>query len=424
MLKQLETYNIGPASMKMDFSERLNIFTGDNGLGKSFLLDVVWYALTHKWPSEVNPNLAGNLVALPSNPSQKAKITFGIKGKTGRLIDYSSEFDRKSQSWKGQAGRPVNPGLVLYALADGSFAVWDPARNYWKKKGNIDIQDRLPSYVFTMKEIWDGLKSGDKYLCNGLIADWASWQREQSKEYKMLCGTLETLSNREEKITPGPLKRISLDDARDIPTLETSYGQVFVLHASSGVRRILGLAYLLTWAWKEHTVACDLLGEEKTPQITFLFDEVEAHLHPKWQRTIVPALLKVMEHISEGTDVQLITATHSPLVLASLEPFFDSRQDTWFDLNFSDSKVTLEKMVFEKHGDVSSWLTSPAFDLQNAGSVELENAFRDFENAITRDCITPESAKEFEKRFASLLDEADPFWIRWRYIAEKKGWSK
>jgi len=24
---------------------------------------------------------------------------------------------------------------------------WDPARNYWKKKGNINVQDRLPGYV-------------------------------------------------------------------------------------------------------------------------------------------------------------------------------------------------------------------------------------------------------------------------------------
>ena len=25
------------------------------------------------------------------------------------------------------------PGLVIYAAVDGSFAVWDPARNYWRE---------------------------------------------------------------------------------------------------------------------------------------------------------------------------------------------------------------------------------------------------------------------------------------------------
>lgn len=39
------------------------------------------------------------------------------------------------------AGRPVNPGLVVYAMADGAFAVWDPARNAWKCKGAVDTPE-------------------------------------------------------------------------------------------------------------------------------------------------------------------------------------------------------------------------------------------------------------------------------------------
>ncbi len=41
MLKHLELKNVGPAArMKLDFGSRLNLLTGDNGLGKSFLLDM------------------------------------------------------------------------------------------------------------------------------------------------------------------------------------------------------------------------------------------------------------------------------------------------------------------------------------------------------------------------------------------------
>lgn len=32
----------------------MTLITGDNGLGKSFLLDVAWWALTRRWPQEVN----------------------------------------------------------------------------------------------------------------------------------------------------------------------------------------------------------------------------------------------------------------------------------------------------------------------------------------------------------------------------------
>ena len=47
MLKQLDLHAVGPAEqMRMDFAPRLNLIAGDNGLGKSFLLDTAWWALT------------------------------------------------------------------------------------------------------------------------------------------------------------------------------------------------------------------------------------------------------------------------------------------------------------------------------------------------------------------------------------------
>ena len=58
MLKKLKLSNVGPIpEFEFEFGDRLNLFTGDNGLGKSFLLDIIWYALTRKWPADVNKNL-------------------------------------------------------------------------------------------------------------------------------------------------------------------------------------------------------------------------------------------------------------------------------------------------------------------------------------------------------------------------------
>ena len=35
--------------MKVDFTSRLNLLTGDNGLGKTFILDVAWWVQARKW---------------------------------------------------------------------------------------------------------------------------------------------------------------------------------------------------------------------------------------------------------------------------------------------------------------------------------------------------------------------------------------
>jgi hypothetical protein len=56
VLERLKLRDVGPADeMELELSPRRNIVTGDNGLGKSFLLDVAWWALTGSWSG--NPAL-------------------------------------------------------------------------------------------------------------------------------------------------------------------------------------------------------------------------------------------------------------------------------------------------------------------------------------------------------------------------------
>jgi hypothetical protein len=145
VLKHLLLKNVGPApEMAVEFGPRINLITGDNGLGKSFLLDVSWWALTRKWPRDLNHNLTSGYLAKPSKIKLPATIEFSLTTKTKKTVEYTSKYSAADESWIGKAGRPWNPGLVIYAHADGSFSVWDPARNYWKQKDNIDVQDRLP----------------------------------------------------------------------------------------------------------------------------------------------------------------------------------------------------------------------------------------------------------------------------------------
>ena len=50
-----------------------------------------------------------------------------------------------------------------------------------------------------------------------------------------------------------------------------------------------------------------------TPGV-ILIDEIDLHLHPKWQRRVVQDLKKTFPNI------QFITTTHSPFIIQSLEP--------------------------------------------------------------------------------------------------------
>ena len=438
MLKKMELKNVGPApSLTLALGERLNLLTGDNGLGKSFLLDIAWWALTRKWPAEINPKLTSGKKALPTAEGE-ARVEFTFTGKS-RPESYSSTYVRREQAWTGRPGRPANPGLVLYAMSDGGFAVWDPARNYWKTKGNVDVQDRPAAYVFSPSEVWDGLPGDEgKWLCNGLIRDLAGWQKENNGVFRRFCNVLKILAPLDaETLVPGELTRISLDDVRDMPTVRMPYGQdVPVVHASAGMRRILALGYLLVWAWQEHMKAAKLLGEEPTGQVIFLIDEIESHLHPRWQFQILPALIKVIntltlepyeERVLGGIpqpSVQVVTATHSPMVLASAESVFDPEKDAWFDLDYSadtGKSVVLTKREFEPHGDVTNWLTSNAFDLASGRSPEYARLLDEAAALIEKSGVTPADVQAMYGRLLAALSPKDPFLFRWRGICVKKG---
>lgn len=343
MLERLELHHVGPAPhLELDLAPRLNLITGDNGLGKTFLLDVAWWALTRTW--------ASHPAAPHRGPGLKPTITSRYHGKSG-VVKHTSTYDFQAQAWPLKRGRPANPGMVLYARVDGSFSVWDPARNYWKAAFSlgVDAPDRPPAYHFGPKEVWDGLEPDGKVLCNGLIRDWASWKGRGDASLRHLLQGLDALSPSDsERLELGELTRISLEDARDMPTLKTPYGQeVPVVYASAAVKRIIAIAYLLVWTWQEHVQASRLLNQEVTRQIIFLIDELEAHLHPRWQRTILRSLLRVMSALTgaEDVEVQVLAVTHSPLLLASLEPLFDPERDALWNLDLVDGNVELRREV-------------------------------------------------------------------------------
>lgn len=427
MLEYLHLDNVGPApSMEMELAPRLNLLTGDNGLGKSFLLDVAWWALTRKWPHDINDRLTSGYRALPRNIRQDASIEFHLESKAGR-VEYTSTYSREDQAWTGKPGRPPNPGLVIYAHADGGFSVWDPARNYWKTRSDIDVQDNVPAYVFTPTEVWEGLwieRDGKRTnVCKGLLDDWAIWIRENGEPARQMAKVLASLAAPGETLEIGPLVPLSVDDARDYPTIKMFDGSdVRIIHASAGVRRCAALAYMLMWSWERHTVVADAQGFDRTNRVILLFDEIESHLHPRWQRSILRSVLDVANVLHENARVQLIAATHSPLVLASAEPLFDDSRDAWFDLdlNRTSGLVELRRRPFVHHGDVSNWLTSDAFDLKDARSREAETAIERARALLRNEQPTLVEARAIDDELkAAGLPGIDPFWVRWSAFVDR-----
>jgi len=413
MLRWFHLEGVGPApDMRLDLSKRLNVLTGDNGVGKSFLLDTAWWALTRTW--------AGN-PALPRDGAKKATISYALRGKTREAEAVVSTYRFAEQEWPLKATRPAMTGIVVYARVDGGFSVWDPARNYWRNAPSLGISDRErpASYDFDHQSVWSGLAVNGKQACEGLIRDWVSWQKGNDPEFDLLARILEELSVPEEPLRIGPPRRVRLGEGYDTPTLETSYGTVPITHASAGIRRAVALAYLLVWAWREHRLASELSRREPDHRLVLLIDEPETHLHPKWQRLFVPAVLRAVEGLreQESAETQLITATHAPMVLASLEPIFDPEQDDLVHLDLRDGRVEVRSGMWAKQGDAVSWLTSEVFNLEQARSREAERAVEAAEALMRGEKASLpaglQTRQAIDQELRRLLPPHDPFWPRW-----------
>ncbi len=120
----------------------------------------------------------------------------------------------------------------------------------------------------------------------------------------------------------------------------------------------------------------------------------------------------------------MISATHSPLVLASVESVFDPAQDAWFDFDYDPTgkpnQVVVTRRVFEPQGDVSNWLTSEAFDLPGARDPIFQVLIQEAASLIDHPEPSKESVQAMYKRLLKALNPRDPFLFRWRAICTKK----
>ncbi len=405
MLEYFHLKNVGLSpDMRVDWAERFNLIAGDNGLGKSFLLDVAWWALTRTW---------ANMVALPST-TKKASIEYVVRGKAGTAGPVSSTFRRTDETWPVPARRPPIPGIVVYIRIDGGFSVWDPARNYWRSDPG-----RPAAYHFGANDVWAGLDIDDVRVCEGLERDWVSWQEGRKPQFKALEDVLRVLSPVAEPLRAGPPQRLFLGEGRDRPTLMIGHQTVPVALASAGVRRVLALAYFLVWSWHEHHLAAQLLGKKAEARFVILFDEPETHLHPRWQRTILPSVLAAVGSLGGGSrsHPQVLVATHSPLVAASLEPIFDRDKDDLIHLDLRGGEVVAQQGVWAPQGDASSWLVSETFGLQQPRSLDAERAIEAAEAFMRgEEKLLPanlDSARAISAALKKLLPAHDVFWPRW-----------
>ena len=209
--------------------------------------------------------------------------------------------------------------------------------------------------------------------------------------------------------------------ASETPCIQMPYGNVPVQLASAGIQRVLSLSYMLVWTWFENKQLAYETRTRPHRRLVLLIDEVEAHLHPRWQREIVSALMEVLKALGEEVEVQIHLATHSPMVLASAEPVFSEREDMLHHLKLNGKNVVLEQLTFRKYGTMDYWLMADVFGLEHPRSRAASEVI---DRAKALQLSTSPSNSDVvavHNELTRYLAPDDGFWHRWLGFAEKHG---
>lgn len=180
-------------------------------------------------------------------------------------------------------------------------------------------------------------------------------------------------------------------------------GQPFYLHQlSDGERGLLALVFDLTRRLAIANPDTDSPIAEGVALV--MIDEIELHLHPKWQRDVIKRLPSIFK------SCQFVITTHSPQVIGEVEARCVRL------LNWRDGKVVVDTPAMA-YGTDSNWILSVlmgAEEISQEVEAKLENVSRlisdrDLDNARLQISSLREDVGNTEaiQRLASMIERID-----------------
>ncbi|MCD4765102.1 MAG: AAA family ATPase [Methanosarcinales archaeon] len=344
-------------ALSLELNPKLNVFVGVNGSGKSTVLDAI--AIMLSWPASriIRPGASGR-------PITENDIT---NGKSSSSIQLSSEIDSKTIEWKlsknrkGHAASKDKSNLldlkdyvtaIQNQISETSEKVNIPLFVYYPvNRAVLDIPLRIRG-----QHNFDLLTAYDNALTSGAnFRTFFEWFRvmedlenEKFREYQNLDAEyFEGNSNVSIKPIDSQFPDPQLEAVRDaLSNLLPDFSKFTVrrsplrMEVEKNGKRLtvnqlsggeLNLIAMIGDLARRMAIANPDSTKPLKGSGIVLIDEIDLHLHPKWQRMIVPKLLDVFPNC------QFIISTHSPHVITHVQP------DRLFLLKQTDLGIVAEK---------------------------------------------------------------------------------
>jgi predicted ATP-binding protein involved in virulence len=331
----------GAQSLSLDLDKRLNVFIGVNGAGKSTVLDAATLLLS--WAvSRIRTSGASG------RPISEDDIT---NGQSSAAIELIGTHENTPLSWrlaKGRKGQGVlsQPSnltqLNEYTKQIQAHIAADPQTTniplfvyYPVNRAVLDIPLRIRG-----KNNFELLTAYDNALTTGAnfrtFFEWFREREDLENEMKLRVSNdlpfgsdpqLAAVRNALDMFLP-EFKNLTVRRSPLRMEIEKSGQLLKVNQLSDGEKSLIALVSDLA---RRMAIANPAAENPLEGEGIVLIDEIDLHLHPQWQRIVVPKLLEVFPNC------QFIISTHSPHILTHVQP------ENIFLLQWIDGNITAQK---------------------------------------------------------------------------------
>jgi predicted ATP-binding protein involved in virulence len=155
-----------------------------------------------------------------------------------------------------------------------------------------------------------------------------------------------------------------------------------------------GLRSLISWI-ADLAGRIDLLKwEDDLPifekNLILFLDEIEIHLHPAWQRKVLPVVQKLFKNS------QIFISTHSPFVINSVD-------DAWvYKLELENGKARVAEVVKSEDGHSYSYVLSEIFDIKEEFGIEVQKDLAKFKELRNKILASNNGSEKSEKELLKL----------------------
>lgn len=184
-------------------------------------------------------------------------------------------------------------------------------------------------------------------------------------------------------------------------TVKKQGQELIVNQLSDGEKCLLALVGDLA---RRLAIANPGLEETLQGKGVILLDEIELHLHPKWQRQIIPALTKTFPNC------QFIITTHSPQVLSHVKP------DSIYLLAATSDGIVAEQPE-NSFGRDSNQILEDLMGVSERPQ-EIKENLRDLFRLIDQGHLA--SAKKLRQNLADEIGEDEPEFVRADVLIRRK----